>query len=208
METNSLARHRVQALPALPSPDLRQGRTFPPDDEEVPGNRTRRTPPGLCNANWMCSSTTTTRCVPIGPSVDGHLSRPSRSDQGRTPVGRSRGRRLSSPSRQGRRLWNGDPALRRPNAPHRAQPLRRPACDVARGRAGRAGPQLIGPADAPPHLGSEPGLPTPGMTWSSTMSRDICLRCLATPHRGDDGTRTHDPLLANRVWMVAARRCQ
>jgi hypothetical protein len=31
----------------------------------------------------------------------------------------------------------------------------------------------------------------------STMTRDICLRCLASSHSGGDGTRTHDFYVAN-----------
>ena len=33
----------------------------------------------------------------------------------------------------------------------------------------------------------------------STMSRDICLRCLGTQHNGEGGNRTHDTTIFSRV---------
>ena len=45
LEPSCRPRHRLQALPALPPPDLRQGRTVPPDPQEVAGPpRPRRRP--------------------------------------------------------------------------------------------------------------------------------------------------------------------
>ena len=108
--------HRLQALPALPPPDLRQGRALPPDPQEVPRQaRPRRSPRSSCSANSTPSPPTTTtsdptaaigrrtpaeafaareKAFPTGPRIDcpGYRVRHDRVDKSGNVTLRYRGR--------------------------------------------------------------------------------------------------------------------
>jgi hypothetical protein len=101
---------------------------------------------------------------------------------------------LSGATRQGRRRRIGDAAPQGQAPPHRD---RLPLCRLAGHLVGRrprrphSGPRRLTPAA--PDLGPERRLPADPLRpqrASSTMSRDIALRCLATSQRAGDGNRT------------------
>ncbi len=114
--------------------------------------------------------------------------------QGEGPPAPSQGgHALPGAARQDRQVRKGHPAPRQPTAPHRCRPSprrhsgavvgcrpRRPSGDRRR----RAAP---GTQDR-----SEQGLPAARIVLMSTMSRDICLRCLATSHGGPGRIRTFE----------------
>ena len=131
--------HPLQTLPALPPPDLREGRALPPDPQEVPRQpRPRRRPRSSSKPSSTTSSPTTTTCVPIErigrrTPIRAFAAR-ERAYPHRTP---HRLRRLPHPPRQVDTGGNRHPALQRPPPPHR----RRHAPTTLAGRHARRRPR-------------------------------------------------------------------
>ena len=92
-------RHRLQALPPLPPPDLRQGRTLPPDPQEVARQAAPRhaTSPN-CKPSSTGSGPTTTPSAPTGPSAGAPPPRPSPPGPRPPPPTRHRRRRPNTAS--------------------------------------------------------------------------------------------------------------
>ncbi len=120
------ARRPVRPLPALPPPDLRQGRTLPADPEEMAG---RATPPG----HHRRPATPT---QPVPPLLQQHPPAPRRrpphprtglhTPDPRPPPAGPTSPPLPRPPRQDRHQRRRHPAARQPAAPHRPRSRARP----------------------------------------------------------------------------------
>ena len=119
------ARHRLQALPALPPPDLRQGRTLPPDPQEVARQAAAGRPlAAAASASSTGSSTTTTPYGPTAPSADAHPHDASARHQSQSaprpppPIDAT----LPGPPRPRRHARQRHPPPQQPPPPHRHRP--------------------------------------------------------------------------------------
>ena len=193
-------RHQLPPLPALPPADLRQSRTLPPDPQEM---ARQHSPAPHHRANYKPSSTpsaaTTTPSAPPRPRPTHTPARPTTPDPKPSPPA-PRSTTATTASATTRIDTDGKLTLRHNSRLHHIGIGRRHAgTDVL------SCPRPAHPRSSPPTANySATSTSTPAATTNHNPNRE---RCPKTPvhdvprHRsgGEEGTRTHDPLLAKQV---------
>ena len=176
-------RHRLQTLPALPPPDLRESRTLPPDRQEIPRRQHRRRSLAELQTHLDVFAAYYNDVRPH------RAKRPTPTREPRsTPASKARPtahtdprrRRVPHPPRPRRPDRQSDPALRRQTPPprHRTRPPRTPR-PPARPRPRRPRPHHRRRTHRRTPHRPQPDLPAPRpnvrhvLRDLSTMSRDI-----------------------------------